>query len=81
MLLVRNLLADYTEVLALLRGQLDAARDGDPDEVLDAFLLAAGANQIVEDHLHRDVLGLGKVSSLLPSGPAAAANARRAGRT
>lgn len=66
MLLVKNLLADHEEMLALLREQLTAARGGDRDETLDAFLLAAGANQIVEDHLHRDVFGLGKARSLLP---------------
>jgi HAD superfamily hydrolase (TIGR01484 family) len=73
MLLVRNLLLDFTGMLALLREQLTAARDSDPDEVLDAFLLAAGANQIVEDHLHREVLALGKLGSVLPAGAAAVA--------
>src|SRR5438105_11282854 len=66
MLLVRNLLSDYSELVTLLRAQLAAAHGGDPEEVLDAFLLAAGANQIAEDRLHRDVLGLGKTSSVLP---------------
>lgn len=67
MLVVRNLLSDYSELVALLRGQLEAARDGDAEDVLDAFLLAAGANQVVEDYLHRDLLGLGKAAEVLPS--------------
>jgi hydroxymethylpyrimidine pyrophosphatase-like HAD family hydrolase len=35
----------------------------DRERAFDAFLLAAGMNQIVEDYLHRDVFSLGKVAS------------------
>jgi len=36
------------------------------DAVLDSFLLAAGMNQILEDHLHRELLGLRQAARHLP---------------
>jgi len=36
---------------------------GRKEQVLDAFLLAAGMNQVLEDYLHRDIYSLGKVAA------------------
>jgi len=55
-----NVLLDFSELGALLREQL-----GRLDEPLDAFLLAAGMSQVLEDHIHRDVMHLTKVSDRL----------------
>jgi hydroxymethylpyrimidine pyrophosphatase-like HAD family hydrolase len=52
-----NLLADFGQLAALLDDQLANG------SYSDAFLFAAGMNQILEDHLHRETLPL---SRLLP---------------
>jgi hydroxymethylpyrimidine pyrophosphatase-like HAD family hydrolase len=67
-----NLLLDLQELAGLLAANLD---DGG---TLDAFLLAAGMNQIIEDYLHRDFLQLRRTAPHLaglafPVGQAAAA--------
>jgi hydroxymethylpyrimidine pyrophosphatase-like HAD family hydrolase/adenine/guanine phosphoribosyltransferase-like PRPP-binding protein len=50
------------------------------DEADDAFLLAGAIWQVLEDHRHRDVLGLGKVAEVVGGPPAAIAlTLRRAG--
>ncbi len=54
-LTVADLLLDVAELRPLLSASLKAA---DPT---DAFLLAAGLNQVLEDHLHRDPYSLRKV--------------------
>ena len=75
-----NLLVDFAETADRLRIQLN--RLGSREKVLDAFLLAAALNQILEDHLHRDVYSLGKVAKHIPrvagprTGQAAAIAAR-----
>jgi len=53
-----DLLLDLNEISALLAEELagdDFGQSSRKEHVLDAFLLAAGMNQIVEDYLHRDV--------------------------
>ena len=42
------------------------------DEFLDRFLIAAGINQILEDYLHRDSLGLRQAGDLLTRNPSSA---------
>jgi hydroxymethylpyrimidine pyrophosphatase-like HAD family hydrolase len=81
-LLVHDLLLDFDELRRLLGQELSRRR------WLDAFLLAAGMNQILEDHLHRDVAELDRVSKTLSAiaGPlgsmsAAAGRAARAARS
>ena len=74
-LLVRNLLNDLTELGSLLLHEL---REG---SWLNAYLLATGMNQIVEDYLHPDPCFLGKAADYLarirqPVGPLAAGTAR-----
>ena len=54
-LVLADLLHDFDELERLLAAELD--REG----WLDAFLLAAGMNQLVEDYLHRDFGSLAKV--------------------
>jgi hydroxymethylpyrimidine pyrophosphatase-like HAD family hydrolase len=68
-----NLLLNFGGMGSLLLAQLrahaatsDDARTAD-GSLLDAFLFAAGLNQIVEDHLHRDVCSLDKAARHLPS--------------
>ncbi|MGH3794040.1 MAG: HAD family hydrolase [Pseudonocardiaceae bacterium] len=56
---VADLLADLAEVTRRLSERLAAG------DVLDAYLLAAGAVQIVEDHLQRDPLALRRAASYL----------------
>ncbi|HSS59978.1 MAG TPA: HAD hydrolase family protein [Candidatus Limnocylindrales bacterium] len=70
-LVVADLLHDFGELAELLAGELERER------WLDAFLLAAGMNQVVEDHLHRDPGSLRKVAAnlRLASGPGIAAAA------
>jgi hydroxymethylpyrimidine pyrophosphatase-like HAD family hydrolase/hypoxanthine phosphoribosyltransferase len=66
-LLVANLLLDFGETIALLRDQIEAGATNRSDEtelVQDAFLLSAGAGQILDDYLHRDFLALGKLEEL-----------------
>ena len=60
-LLVHDLLLDFDELRGLLGKELYGRR------WLDAFLLAAGMDQILEDHLHRDVAELERVSKTLAS--------------
>lgn len=76
-----NLLLDFDEMrcrlldlLRILAVSLDpgvsppgslGTGDG-TDTLLNAFLLAAGLNQILEDHLHRDVWSFEKVARRLP---------------
>jgi hypothetical protein len=74
-LLVHNLLNDLTGLGSLLSREL---RQG---SWLNAYLLAAGMNQIVEDYLHPDPYFLGKAADYLarirpPAGPLAAGTAR-----
>ncbi|MGH3319529.1 MAG: hypothetical protein ACRDN9_05000 [Streptosporangiaceae bacterium] len=66
-LIVGDLYANLAEVIDRFVGRLDAA------EVLDAFLLAAAATQIVEDFLHRDVFVARRAASYIApqEGPAA----------
>ncbi len=56
---LHNLLNDLTELAPLFLDQLRRA------DWLNAYLLAAGMNQIVEDYLHRDAFLLGKVARYL----------------
>lgn len=89
------LLAELERAAALIPAQDDSSKvveeempPGSPQGVnshlLDAFLLAVGMNQILEDYLHRDVFALAKVSRNLsrllpaPVGNWAAAAAKRA---
>jgi len=69
-LIVDNLLLDFSGIVELFRGQVEAC--GSPaqgaeseDRTLDAFLLGAGANQLLEDYLHRDVWGLAKTADFV----------------
>lgn len=77
-LLVANLLNDLDGLAALLRDEL--ARGSS----LNSFLLAAGMNQIVEDHLHENAISLGRVARHVrriappPFGSMAAAGVRAA---
>ncbi len=88
-----NLLHDFVELGALLLPELEmaASLSSAQDEaahahLLDAFLLAVGMNQILEDYLHRDVFALIKVSKNLsrllpdPLGAWATAATKRAAR-
>jgi hydroxymethylpyrimidine pyrophosphatase-like HAD family hydrolase len=71
-LLVADLLSDGATLAGLLR---QALRD---QQWLDAFLLAAGLGQLIEDRLHRDRLMLQRAASYLqdrPSRPARLAGA------
>src|SRR5207237_10130714 len=69
-LLVHDLLLDLDELRGLLGQELYGRR------WLDAFLLAAGMDQILEDHIHRDVAELERVSKTLATvgGPRAHAS-------
>ena len=91
-----NLLLDFAELSRLLAARLQEIQEVDgrddrgeagprglvpAEDRLDAFLLAAGMNQVVEDYLHRDVLSLGKVGKKIrrlptPLGPLASAGMR-----
>jgi len=53
---VVDLLSDFDQLCRLLRAELENSA------WLDCFLLAAGLNQLVDDHLHRDVGSLDKVA-------------------
>jgi hydroxymethylpyrimidine pyrophosphatase-like HAD family hydrolase len=65
-----NLLLDFGEMGRLLHDRLTALAATpalDADEVLlDAFLLAGGMNQVLEDYLHRDVGSIGRAAPHLP---------------
>jgi hydroxymethylpyrimidine pyrophosphatase-like HAD family hydrolase len=80
-LLVANLLNDLDGLAELLGDEL--ARHA----WLNAFLLAAGMNQIVEDHLHGNAISLGRVARHVhrvaprPLGSIAAAGVRAADAT
>src|SRR5207248_11381433 len=54
-----NLLNDIEALTALLVGQIESAH------WLDAYLLACGIDQILEDALHRDLLMLGRITRQL----------------
>jgi hydroxymethylpyrimidine pyrophosphatase-like HAD family hydrolase len=74
-LLVQNLLNSLVDLAALLPGEVERSA------WLNAYLLAAGMNQIVEDELHPDPLLLGKAVKYLgriqgPAGFLAASAAR-----
>jgi hydroxymethylpyrimidine pyrophosphatase-like HAD family hydrolase len=58
-LAVVDLLADLVEITHRLADQVAGG------DLLDAYLLAAGAVQIVEDHLHRDTLSLRRAAEYL----------------
>jgi hydroxymethylpyrimidine pyrophosphatase-like HAD family hydrolase len=67
-----NLLIDLAGLARLLARELEVGND------LDAFLFAAGINQILEDHLHSDTLQLRRAAPYLgrlpsPAGPASTA--------
>ncbi|HEY7350652.1 MAG TPA: hypothetical protein VH599_20245 [Ktedonobacterales bacterium] len=72
-----------TEEAEKLAGSLQESNT----HLLDAFLVAAGMNQILEDYLHRDVFALTKVSRNLPHmfsppfGDGAAAASKQVART
>lgn len=73
-----NLLNDFTQLVSLLDGELKQG------SWLNAYLLAAGMNQIVDDFLHRDPYASTKVAKILapvrkPFGPLAATAARSIG--
>lgn len=75
-LLVHNLLNSLADLALMLPGEVERAA------WLNAYLLAAGMNQIVEDQLHPDPLLLGKAAKYLgriqgPAGLWAARAARR----
>lgn len=55
-MLGRNLLNDFAALRIHLLRELERG------DWLNSYLLAAGMNQILDDHLHRDVLGLGKIA-------------------
>ncbi|MGH7904748.1 MAG: hypothetical protein ACREPA_11595, partial [Candidatus Dormibacteraceae bacterium] len=57
-LLVHDLLGDFSTLARLLGREL---REGTR---LNAFLLAAGLDQIAEDHLHRDPYDLQRAASV-----------------
>jgi len=64
-LLVPNLLLDFAELVALFLYWSEAGTKEQSDGVeflQDAFLLAAGMSQILDDYLHRDLFSLGKLS-------------------
>jgi HAD superfamily hydrolase (TIGR01484 family) len=70
-LLLYNLLNDFAELAQLLLNELQH------ESWLNAYLLAAGMNQIMEDYLHPDPYFLGKAAKYLdqmplPPGPLAA---------
>ena len=82
-----DLLLDLDEISGLLADELaggNCARSSRKEHALDAFLLAAGMNQIVEDYLHRDVYSLGRGAVRIgefvhsPAGSLASATARLA---
>jgi hydroxymethylpyrimidine pyrophosphatase-like HAD family hydrolase len=58
-LVVRDLLTDLVQITGWLAERLEAG-DG-----LDAYLLAAGACQIVEDYQHRDVWSIRRIAAAL----------------
>lgn len=58
--MVRDLLADLEEIIGWLIGRLRAG------DALDAYLLAAGAVQIVEDYQHRDLWSIRRIAATLP---------------
>jgi hydroxymethylpyrimidine pyrophosphatase-like HAD family hydrolase len=58
-----NLLVDLAGLTTLFERELESGPG------LDAFLFAAGINQILEDHLHRDYLELGRVAPRLRTLP------------
>jgi hydroxymethylpyrimidine pyrophosphatase-like HAD family hydrolase len=61
-----NLLLTFEQMAAHLGDQLVSALQGtSADNAIDAFLLAAGINQIAEDYLQRDVLALSKAAKHL----------------
>ena len=62
-LILGDLLHDLSELGELLGVELQR------ENWLDAFLLAAGMNQVVEDYLHRDVGSLAKVVTNLRNAP------------
>jgi hypothetical protein len=59
-----DLLLDFAETAGRLRVTLTALRG--PEDIFDAFLLAAALHQVAEDHLHRDLHSLGKVADHIP---------------
>ena len=59
-----DLLSDFDQLCRLLRAELENSA------WLDCFLLAAGLNQLLDDHLHRDVGSLDKVASTVAHLPA-----------
>jgi hydroxymethylpyrimidine pyrophosphatase-like HAD family hydrolase len=77
-LLVANLLGDLNDLSDLLAAEIER------ESWLNAFLLAAGLNQIVEDHLHENAISLGRVARHIrrvapqPLGSIAAAAVRSA---
>src|ERR1700730_18912636 len=58
-LLLTNLLNDLETLCQLL---VDRIRSGD---ILNSYLLAVGAQQIVDDYLHRDPLALRRAASIV----------------
>ena len=61
-LVVHDLLADLVQVIEWLAERLEVG-DG-----LDAYLLAAGAVQIVEDYQHRDIWSIRRIAAALARG-------------
>jgi hypothetical protein len=58
-----DLLADFSELAESLLHELKTGSD------LDAFLLAAGMNQVLEDHLHRESIPLSRLEQRMGALP------------
>ena len=66
-LLEPDLLLSFESLGARLRARLQRGPGTSDEPHLDAFLVAGGMNQILEDDLERDVLWLRRIASHLPS--------------
>src|SRR5207253_5942846 len=63
-----DLLLDFAGLADRLGRLLaDSAAVAEGDELVDEFLVAAGLQQVLDDHLHRDVFSLAQVAKHLPS--------------
>ncbi len=63
MIVDHNVLLSFTEVAGRLADEVGNAGETDPglEHLVDAFLMAAGLDQMCQDYLHRDFLSLSKV--------------------
>jgi hydroxymethylpyrimidine pyrophosphatase-like HAD family hydrolase len=77
-----NLLMNLPELGSRLSTLLDKPdSDITADDVLNAFLLAAGLQQVAEDHLHREAFFIKRAERLSTAGPGAAARLARVATT